>query len=399
MVSQTLGGGLEKIFLYDDEVLYSIERVYGDLSREVLYSLTRPPRRLYLRVNTLRTSREEVLDLIESEGYRAYPDEILPEAVYFEVEGPVALEDTGHRVVVDKRTAESVMMGANVYIPGVLWCDRSIKRGSWVSVFSENGVLVAEGEAVVSCDDVSRDARGVFVKTHKTLYRAPPVRELAVWSMGLVYPQSLPSMIVSRVLGPRPGEVVVDMCAAPGGKTGHIHELSGGEAVVYAFDHSSSRLREMRENLARLGHSRNIYIHRADSRYISRDYPYLRADKVLLDPPCTSTGVRPKIYDRKTGRDLRSLVDYQIQFAREAHRVLREGGVLVYSTCSITYDENEGLVERLVEEGLYEELDPAEFFDKIYVHASRGLGGVGARFSPHRYEGPGYFIAVLRKRG
>jgi 16S rRNA (cytosine967-C5)-methyltransferase len=387
---------VRKIFDYDDFVLDSIKKVYDDKIFDVLYSLTRPSSRLYLRVNLLRSSVNDVVREIREEGYEVFRDELLEEAVYFRVEGPNKVDGSGLRVVVDKRAAESVLMGSNLYAPGVVYCERSIEKGSSVSIYSENNILLADGEALISCEEALRIRRGIFVKVYKSLFKAPPIRDLRVWERGLVYPQSLPSMIVSRLLDPRPGEVIVDMCAAPGGKTSHIYELSRGEAVIYAFDHSKKRIEEMISNLRRLGHDKINIIH-GDSRYISIDHPYIKADKILLDPPCTSTGVRPKIYDHKTGDELRSLVKYQEQFIREAHRILRKGGVLIYSTCSITYDENEGLIKKFLDEKLFEEVDPEKIFREIYRIGERGADDIGVRFSPLK-DLPGHYVIVLIKR-
>ncbi|MEL9929779.1 MAG: RsmB/NOP family class I SAM-dependent RNA methyltransferase [Sulfolobales archaeon] len=381
---------------YDEYVMRSIERVYGGKIDLVLSALLRPPSRLYVRVNTLRASVEEVIEMIRDEGYDVYRDERLHEALYFKVEGPNTIKDHGFRVLVDKKASESIMMGANVYSPGVLECDSMIKAGTIATIYSENMIPIAEGEAVISCEEARRSGKGLFLRNIKSLYRAPPVRELKAWNKGLIYPQSLPSMVTSRILDPRPGEVIVDMCAAPGGKTGHIYELSRGRSFIYAFDHSKKRVGEMISNLSRLGHipSNNLTIEIADSRYLSIDYPNLVADKILLDPPCTSTGVRPKIYDMKKEKDLRNLVEYQSQFLSEAYRILRRGGILVYSTCSITYDENEGLLKRFIDKKMFKEVDPPEWAMNI---STPGVDDIGIRFDPYRDDSQGYFIGVLMK--
>ena len=379
---------------YDERVLGSIERVYGEELVIVLRSLLTPPQRLYLRVNTLRISREDVIRILREEGVEAYPDPYIEEAVYLKVHGPNKIRDSGLRVFVDKRAAESIMMGANLYSPGVIRCDPGIKRGSIVSIYSENMILLAEGEAQISCEEALDQRRGLFVKTLKSLYKAPSVRDLSVWRHGYVYPQSLPSMIASRLLEPRENEIIIDMCAAPGGKTSHIFELSGGRARVVAFDHSRKRVEEMIANLERLGYREGIEIRVGDSRYISVDYPGLVADKIMLDPPCTATGVRPKIYDKKNEKELLSLVRYQEQFLREAHKILRKNGLLVYSTCSITYDENEALINKILGEKLFEPIEPPDYIKRI---SYTGTDGVGIRFHPHKNDSPGHYMILLKK--
>ncbi len=379
---------------YDEGLLESLRRVAGGEAqlRSLLASICEPPRRLYVRVNTRRVEPGALLDRLRSRGLRVYRDEHLPEALWFPIEGPNRVPLVEKRVVVDKRTAESVLLGAHVYAPGVLAAE-GIEAGDEVNVVTEHGVVVAYGVARMSWEEAKRRRRGLFVEVLVSRYRAPSTRELPEWREGLIYEQSLPAMWASRLLDPRPGETIVDMCAAPGGKTGHIVELTGGRARVYAFDHSRSKLERMREELRRLGHLDAVVVRRADSRYLDLDYPGLRADRVLLDPPCTAIGVVPKVYDRKGLRDVVNAARYQWQFAKVAAKILKPGGRLVYSTCTLTREENEEIVERLESLGL-------RLLEVRAPGSSRGLGVEEAsRFYPSVQGTPGYFIAVLEKRG
>ncbi len=379
------------LFDYDEEVIRSIVGLLGGDIGEILSSLTRPPPRLYMRVNLLRASRESVVDMIEREGYKAFEDSTLEEAIYIPVEGPYRVEPRGGIVVADKRASESVMMGSNLYAPGVISCG-DVKRGDEVTVVSQNGILLANGRAVMDCSDATKLKKGIFVEIFESAYRAAPVRELGVWREGLVYPQSLPSMAASKILDPGGRDVIIDMCAAPGGKTGHLIELSRGTAKIYAVDHSANRIKEMVENLKRLGHEGLATIVRLDARYLSKDLAYVRPDKIILDPPCSSTGVKPKVWHSLSHRDLESLVKYQRQLLEEASRVLKARGLLVYSTCSITYDENQGLVDEMVNKGIFEVVEPPHWVRNI----ARITGEGTVIFDP-RDGNPGFYIAVLRK--
>ncbi len=376
---------------YDSGLLRELGRVVKGKALEVLLeSLCRPPARLYVRVNTLRAEPGELLDRLRSRGLRVYRDEALQEALWFPVEGPFRVPLAEKRVVVDKRTAESVLLGANVYAPGVLDA-RGVGIGDEVNVVAENGVVVAYGIAEMSWDEIRRVKRGLAVRVLASKYRAPSTRELPEWREGLIYEQSLPAMWASRLLDPRPGEVVVDMCAAPGGKTSHIYELSGGRAKIVAFDHSATRLSRMISELKRLGHINGVVVEKADSRYLDLDYPMLRADKVLLDPPCTAIGVVPKVYDVKRYSDTLAASRYQWQFLKVAARILKPGGRLVYSTCTLTMLENEDIIARAEKLGL-------RVVETRAPGSSNGIGVVASRFYPSVQQTPGYFIAVLEKR-
>ena len=379
---------------YDERLLDELRLLAGSLHSlySLLSSICRPPPRLYIRVNTLRVEPGELLDRLRSRGLRVYRDEHLEEALWFPVEGPYRVPIVEKRVVVDKRTAESVLLGAHVYAPGVVSAE-GVRRGDEVNVVTEHGVVVAYGVAAMDWEEAKTRKKGLFVQVEVSRYRAPSTRELPEWSQGLFYEQSLPAMWASRLLDPQPGETIVDMCAAPGGKTGHIVELSSGRARVLAFDHSKSKVEKLRSELGRLGHLRFVEVRREDSRYLDLRYPGLRADKVLLDPPCTALGVIPKVYDSKTWRDVVNAARYQWQFVKVAAKILKPGGRLVYSTCTVTIEENERLVERMERLGL-------RLVELRAPRSSLGYRGLPvSRFYPDVQETPGYFIAVLEKRG
>ena len=384
-------------FHYDADLLQALERVYGGELRSFLNAISRPSKRLYIRVNTLKIDPGALLDILRTRGIEVYRDEELSEALYFPVYGPYRVEETGLRVVADKRASESVMLGSNLYAPGVEDCDPEVKPGSVVTVISPHGDVLAEGVAKMRCEEMKRRGKGLAVEVYKSVYRAPQLRELPEFSAGYFYPQSLPAMYTVHVLDPQPGELVVDMCAAPGGKTGHIVEHSQGLAYVIAFDHSQRKLREMVKEMERLGHLYAIEVWRSDSRYLDVDYPWLKPDKVLIDPPCTALGVRPKLYDRKSYRDVIAAANYQKQFLQVAARIVRSGGVIVYSTCTVTIEENEMVIEEVLHR-----YGCLEVVETGIRRGSRGLYGdykdLYTRFHPQIHDTPGYFIAKLVKK-
>jgi len=383
-------------FLYDDALFEALERVYGEDLDSFLDAVSRPGSRLYFRVNTLRIDPGELIDSLRARGLDVRRDEELPEALYVPVQGPFEIERLELCVLVDKRAAESILLGANLYAPGVRWCDPRIRRGDEVSILGPGGILVANGIAAMSCEEMLRSRHGLAVEVVRSRYRAPCLRSLPEFEKGLIYPQSLPAIYVSRILDPQPNDLVVDMCAAPGGKTGHIVELSRGRATIYAFDHSKSKIEELRNEMRRLGHLDLVHVERRDSRYLHLDLPTLRPTKVLVDPPCTALGVRPKVLDVKTWRDVVSSARYQVQFLWTALRIARVGARIVYSTCTVTVEENELLVELIAEKCRCVEIE------KIEVRRfSRGVWGAHSdsyvRVHPHLHDATGYFIASLRK--
>ncbi len=385
-----------KFFKYDEDVISSLKRVYGSKFLAFLKSIREPGKRLYVRVNALIRNRYEVIESLRNRGIKVFPDENVEEAVFFPIEGPYKVPIEDGIVIVDKRTAESVYLGSHVYAPGVLKAVGHVRRNAPVTVVSPLLEPVGWGYFRIDPRDVGKVRRGLVVEVVISKYRAPKIREFPEFAEGALYEQSFPAMLVSKILDPQPRELIVDMCAAPGGKASHIYQLTKGEARVLAFDHSKKRIAKMVREFKRM--KVNIEIHLADSRYLHVDYPSLRGkvDRVLIDPPCSSLGVRPKLYDSKRYKDIVDLRNYQIQFFKPAYELLRKGGVLVYSTCTVTLEENEEVIEETVEKYGFEPVEA-----KYGSLGSKGLGDKGyffMRFHPHIHDVTGYFIAKLIKK-
>lgn len=362
--------------------------VCGELS-----ALESPPPRLYIRVNTLRIDPGEYLDMLRSRGLRFHRDPDIPEALWHPVEGPLPVRPRGLRVVVDKRAAESVLMGSDLYAPGVLWAPRSLRRGDEVSIVSENGVLVASGVAAMGYEELRRARRGLAVRVTEPRYRAPRVRGLPGYQEGLIYGQSLPSMAAIRALDPRPGQTIVDLTAAPGGKVSHAAQLAGPSSRVVAVDRPSKRA-ALQETLHRLGMGW-VEVVAGDSRRLPGPLAGLRGrvDAVIVDPPCTNLGVRPKVWDKRSLHDSIAAARYQRGFLEAAVHLLRPGGRLLYSVCTLTWDEGPANALYAVESF---NLEPAEPPRWLLARATRV--SLGVLFRPHIHGTPGFYIVVLEKK-
>jgi 16S rRNA C967 or C1407 C5-methylase (RsmB/RsmF family) len=178
------------------------------------------------------------------------------------------------------------------------------------------------------------------------------------------------------------------MAAAPGGKTSHIAQLMQNRGEIIAIDKSRNRLKKMKGELERLG-VKNVKLIRMDSRRLPE--LGIEADKILLDAPCTALGIRPKLWEGRTPKDIEATARYQRAFIWAAIKSLRRGGVLVYSTCTLSYEENEANVRYMLGKGL--KLEEQSLFI--------GSSGMGMdevqRFYPNRHLTQGFFIAKLRK--
>ncbi|NJF25723.1 RsmB/NOP family class I SAM-dependent RNA methyltransferase [Thermococcus sp. Bubb.Bath] len=366
-------------------------KLFGDEAEDIMASLRTPVEKYYIRVNTLKTSRSKLMGILRKEGLKPKRSPHLKEGIYFERKGPNFEDDYEpglKRVTANKFASESVYQGANLYAPGVLSVDKNIKPGEEVEIRDPKGLLVGIGTARMSGNEMLEKKRGIAVEVSLPKFRLPSLNELESFKEGLFYAQSLPSMVVAHVLEPREEELIVDMAAAPGGKTSHIAQLMQNRGEIIAMDKSQNRLRKMGEELERLG-VKNVKLIHMDSRKLPE--LGIEADKILLDAPCTALGIRPKLWESRTPKEIAATARYQRHFINAAIKSLRKGGVLVYSTCTLSYEENEANVRYMLGKGLKLE-------EQSVFIGSHGIGIDNVqRFYPNRHLTQGFFIARLRK--
>lgn len=367
---------------------------YGKKTENILAALRTPPRKFSIRVNLLKSVPEDVANFLEGNGYRIELHGDLNEVIFLRIEGPFELPEVKKTVVADKKAAESVLMGAHLFAPGVLQA-KGVRKGDEVAVVDEYGQIVGVGIAMMDGVEMVKIGRGVAVKITRSLFRVPSLRGSEIFEKGLVYPQSFPAIVTGRVLEPEPGDFIVDMCAAPGGKASHIAQLMNNCGKILAVDRSKAKIRGLEENLARLG-VKIVSTYVGDARELPIKFPSLKADKVLLDPPCSALGVRPKLYETRSMRDILALSAYQRSFLRAAVKILKKGGVLVYSTCTLSPEENELNVKYAVE-GLGLELEEQKYFYGCKGEKFISQYDLVQRFYPDLNDTPGFFIARFRK--
>lgn len=379
---------------FSSDVVGLSEEVYGPDTSAVLLALSKPVNHYYVRCNTLKISPVDLRKRLEARGLRVQPHSIMPEALGIRVDGPFEISATKLRLVVDKFTAESVLQGANVYAPGVKNCP-PMHTGDHVTVVSELGDILANGTAAMNTTDILTFKKGLAVKVENRRYKSPQIRDLPEFSEGLLYPQSLAAMITSHVLDPQRGETILDMNCAPGGKLSHLSQLTAGSGKVVGLDRNADKIAQTRHTMTNLGCT-NVTLAIHDSRYVDADFADLKPDRVLIDPPCSALGLRPKIYEHTKKERVADLATYQKQFIRAGSRVVRRGGVVVYSVCTFTAQECEGVVEFAEGECGLHTIEQKPFL------GSSGLGNVGdptnlcQRFQPDRDE-IGYFIAKFTR--
>lgn len=359
-------------------------------------------------------------------------------------------------VIVSRKCAEAVLRGAQVFVPGVMACSAHVEKGDTVAVsaaieqrnpnggwaisitrgtvlqglqtdpyyFERNGLYIGQGTAMMSRAGLFRASEGIAVDMNNQVFRLPSFYDVLE---GEIFLQNLPSIVTAHALDPQKGERILDMCAAPGGKTTAIALLMKDEGELVALDRSHNKVQDIEklaaemsltcittykldvlkairqrneaddintnqisnslrfheekassstaegfnldktceDNVSNAIENGGTYVSKADIRKAKRRmrngpgrnqciggkvenskgfYPD-SFDRVLLDAPCSALGLRPRLFAGEVTIDsLKKHATYQRRMFDQAVKLVRPGGVIVYSTCTINPGENEALV-------------------------------------------------------
>jgi len=379
-----------------ETALKIIRSVYREATDQVVRALSSPGSWYTIRVNTLKSSVDKVERGLQHLGFEVKTLAEL-DVVLIKVLGPFDVPELQKKIVVDKLAAEAVMVGANVYAPGVKSME-GVERGDTATIVDPRGRPVAIGKAVISSRELRFLKRGLVAETLTSVYKLPPIRDLELYARGEIYPQSLPSILAVRALDPRERELVVDLTASPGGKLTYASQLMRNKGLIIGIDRSLKKVEALNENMRRLG-VKNAKAMCMDSRYADLELKDLRGkvDAVIVDPPCSAIGVRPKLYDSLTEKAIEDLSAYQKQFIKAGSNLLRKGGRLLYSVCTISIEECESNINYAVEELGLRPIKGPSLLGVAGLSSYSRYADKLVRFHPHVHDTPGFFYAVLVK--
>ena len=347
------------------------------------------PSQYYFRINTLKAERDTIIQSMLSNGLHAEAYEQLEDAAFIHPRAS-KIETGGNIVEADRIAAEAVQLGAHLYAPGVKRC-HGLRPGMKVTVIDGNGTPVGFGVSHQSETSILTYRQGVAVEIKISRAGLPSIMETRWYADGHIHLQSLPAILTSHILDPKPGETIVDLNCAPGGKTSHISQLTQNRARIIGFDRNKRKVQKAKELMQRLGCT-NYQLISHDSRYAHLDYN-IKADRVLVDPPCTALGIIPKLSIETTVENVENSSDYQRQFLTAASRITKKDGTIVYSVCTITKEECEDVVRFAERElGLILEKQFPVLGEDGFDH-----GHLTQRFNPDTHE-TGYFIARFIKK-
>ncbi|KAI9284970.1 S-adenosyl-L-methionine-dependent methyltransferase [Umbelopsis sp. AD052] len=360
---------------------------------------------------------------------------ILEDVLYLPVIEALSIEKPEKEIMIDTSTATAVLRGANIFAPGILAVETNVNVDDKVAImvdlekkclrgYSEkfqglkfhvgNGILKKPRRAIFSKPPSELSGDGVFMV--EPLYRTCGI---PLGFSHLVFLQNITSTLTTRLLNVEPNNIVLDMCASPGGKTVHIASMLRGTGFVIALDKNKYKIDRIKKNAQFCGVESQVRTYAQNATKLEgdlkpQDYKGLPGqgfaanifDRIMLDPPCTGFGQRPTFSTTKDVQEVRSFREsqpaYQIRLMAQAVRLLKPGGTMVYSTCTLNPYENEAVVAWCLNN--YTDM---ELLTPDTMLGGPGLAGFGLeadacskvqRFDPvNNPETVGFFIAKLRK--
>ncbi|OAB30341.1 16S rRNA (cytosine(967)-C(5))-methyltransferase [Paenibacillus macquariensis subsp. defensor] len=216
---------------------------------------------------------------------------------------------------------------------------------------------------------------------------------------GFLSVQDESSMLVGEAVGSKPGMRVLDCCAAPGGKSVHIAELMKDDGVVIANDQYPHKEKLIREQAERLGLD-SIETTVGDALNLGDKYAEASFDRILLDAPCSGLGVirrKPDLKWTKTTADIEEIASLQYEMLEKVSPLLKVGGILVYSTCTIEPQENEEMISRFLDNHPEFGLPVDEPLSWSELHKMTGSQGQGIQILPQHFRSDGFFIARMQR--
>lgn len=215
-----------------------------------------------------------------------------------------------------------------------------------------------------------------------------------MYKKGYFTPQDVSASLAAVVLNPKEGEKVLDICAAPGGKSTHMAELMNNKGSIIACDIHEHKIKIIKENAKRLGI--DIINAMKNDAAVENDEFKRKFDKVLADVPCSGLGIIRRKPDIKLNEQLKEIEQLQYKILENAAKYLKPGGELVYSTCTLNKRENEDTVKKFLKDNKgYEAVDISGFLpDKLKKEETQN-GYV--TFYPNKDDIDGFFIAKIKR--
>lgn len=427
---------LAKKFFIAPAVVDRLQSTFANTDdlRRFMQAIKIPSRHFYFRINLTKMTPESIgtqLHLINPKFQpKLHP---IPNILSTEIIGPMQRSPSEKRIYCNKFAAESILMGADLFLPGVKTIPNRFGRGEKLAIhfepdkkssfqYTETETYLANGTSVLSSQEFPQHTKGIFIKNTEPQFQGINFRENPLFQSGIISEHSFPPIIATNafidlLFQTRQEETaqIIDLCSAPGHKTAAMAEYGAwknkcqSKALKWlhllSIDRSPNRLEHLQQNIHRL-ELQNINIIAMHLEQALHEYPNLpqSGDFVILDPPCSALGNRPKLFIDQSAENLTNYVTNQQRLLKYADKYVKQGGYLMYNTCTIPREENEDMIADFITKNPYQIIPIPTLYRKYGKSGlptptlSKAESDAFLRFYPDIEDGMGYFIAILQKK-
>ncbi|WP_156289019.1 16S rRNA (cytosine(967)-C(5))-methyltransferase RsmB [Oceanobacillus salinisoli] len=261
---------------------------------------------------------------------------------------------------------------------------------------------ISRDKAIETLTEIGFEVRPSKLSDQGIIIEKGNILSTDLFKNGFVTIQDQSSMLVGEMLEAKPNMQVLDACSAPGGKATHIAEKMENEGAIHAYDLHKKKVNLIDDKASVLGLT-IIDANQADARRLKEIHQPESFDRILVDAPCSGLGVirgKPEIKYNKKEEDIRNLSKIQLEILDSIASLLKTGGLLIYSTCTVDVEENENVVQNFLEKHSDFQIDET-FFDSLpdEVKQSPGISDLGFQLFPQDYQTDGFFLTRLKKIG
>lgn len=384
-----------KHFISKEMQTYLLELLGTESYTGFIEKISTPMEDYTLHIYKDTSFNQQIVEVFEEHGFSARIHDQFDNLVVTQPKGPFKVDRTDESkvIVVDNRAAEMIYQGADIYIPGVKRANK-VKKGDFVDVVNQNNRIVARAHALLDHNDMLSKRKGIAAKNIKSPYVVPNLHQLNISDVP-AYFQSIPAYLVALNLEPKPQDRILDCCAAPGNKTLHLSELTEDKAKIIAVDRSANRIQKLQNKITQLK-IKNITTEVGNIIDLSKEWSG-NFDKILIDPPCSSLGLRPRLNINMNPEVFFDNSKYQKAIFFACDKLLKNRGTIIYSTCTVTKEENEDVIDYAINELNYQ-LEEQKIILSDYKLIKNHQFQQIQRFLPGKHKTLGYFIAKLKKK-
>ncbi|MBN1330584.1 MAG: hypothetical protein JXA54_14005 [Candidatus Heimdallarchaeota archaeon] len=402
-MSQSITSTIEELnntTQFNVELLNHLAFHYGIVrTKKIVDSLKTYPTTYPIRVNTQITTREKLITSLNEKNIPAKEHPELEECLLVDVQGPINLVKKEKSIILNyNNSTNNLPIGANLGAKDFTTED-NLAVGDEVSILDKKGEIYAYGIVMMNLEDIAKNEKGIAIKTIESKYKIPNFKIVKEFLRGQFIHQTIPSILIGQQINLKPKDRILDLTPENGEILSHIWQRNAHiESKIIAIHSSPNQFERFQETIKRLRMYKAPieHFHLKLVKFSERFNRPDTFDWIILQPPSTDLGIRPKIFADISEKLIFNYEKIQKKFVKEAVRVLKHNGTLFYLTNSIDPIENENII-RYATEGLGLQIvkQNIELGSKCTTEISNG--NKLQYFFPDVHNTHGQFVAKLTK--